>query len=209
MYLRLFRERTKEGENKGLIREPVDGLKSFSENADLTFLNLLEVLLQADVQRSNSVGETFEIGTLPALASEANRNSRDVIETAPIARTGHFAYALLDLLQQNIVVFGPDRFNILVDLGLSVAKNSQNSFLRLKALEVLLSIGKLDGVGVVKVESYIEKALKDDIRSGKFKKVVSKWPSVKKRAEEMGSFRGQLSSVTVFFNQRVVFLWMV
>ena len=203
MYLRLFRERTKEGENKGLVREAIEDLKKFSDDADLKFLDVLGQLLHSDVEKSNSVGETFEPGTLPALASEANRNNRDVIETPPIARTGHFAYALLDLLQHNTAIFGPDRFNILVEIGLSAAKNCQNSFLRLKALEVLLSIGKMDGIGVPKVENYIEKALKDDLRSGKFKKVVGKWPSVKKRAEEMSSFRGQLSSITVFFNQRV------
>lgn len=205
LFIRLFRERNGESEAKGLVREAVEGLRTFSKETDNNFLAVVRGYLDQDIKTSNSIGETFERGTLPSLAGEANRNQREVIETAPIARTGHFAYALLDLVQQNLRILcnatlGME-YKAVTDIVLYVATTSQQSFLRLKALEVLWKIGKLEHVGVTRVENYIERALKEELRSRKLKQVVGKWPNVKQREQDMVNFKSQLEAITVFTPQ--------
>jgi len=206
LFMRLFRERMSgDDEAKGLVREAVDDLRAFSKETDNNFLAVLKDYITKDINNSNLIGETFERGTLPSLAGEANRNNREVIETAPIGRTGHFTYALLDLVQQNLralchPALGLD-YKVVTDTVLYVATTSQQSFLRLKALEVLLKIGKLEHVGVMKVENYIERTINEDIKSGKFKQVVGKWPNVKQREQDLANFKAQLEAITVFSPQ--------
>ena len=149
LFMRLFRERKGQGEVKGLVREAVDDLTTFSNETDENFLAVVNGYMEPDIKKSNLIGETFERGTLPSLAEEANQNDREAIETAPIARTGHFSYALLDLVQQNLPTLchpalGMD-YKAITDTVLYVATNSQQSFLRLKALEVLLKLRACSG----------------------------------------------------------------
>jgi hypothetical protein len=53
----------------------------------------------------------------------------------------------------------------------------------------------------MKVENYIERAIREDITSGKFKQVVGKWPNVKQREHDMANFKAQLEAITVFSPQ--------
>lgn len=200
--MRLFQERHGEEERKALVRDAVEDLKAFSRATNNNFLAVLAGYVAVDIVNANSIGETFEGGTLPSLAGESNRNNRETIDTAPIARTGHFTYALLDLVQHNLRTLchpslGMD-FKAVTDTVLTVAMNSTHSYLRLKALEVLLRIGKLEHVGIVRIENYIEQSLKEEIRSAKFKQVRGRWPDVKQREEDMANFKAQLEAITVF-----------
>jgi len=202
LFIRLYQERHGEDEPKALVQDAVEDLKAFSKATNNNFLGVLAGYFAVDIANANSIGETFEKGTLPSLAEESNRNNREAIDTAPIARTGHFTYALLDLVQHNLRTLchpslGMD-FKVITDTVLSVAMNSTHSYLRLKALEVLLKIGKLEHVGIVRIENYIEQSLKEEIRSVKFKQVRGKWPDVKQREQDMANFKAQLEAITVF-----------
>jgi hypothetical protein len=190
--IQLFRECNKRSDIKGRIHEAVEGMEKFSDDSESYFLDLIEQYIRADMEKSNAVEQ--EPGTLSALATEAFRND-DVIETPPIARTGHFAFALLDLVQQHLPSLCTEHhFPRLMEMVLDVAKSSQRSFLRSKALEGLLNIGRIDGIGLVKVESHLQRTLKEETRS---KKAVAQWRELKKKEEESISFRAQLSTITV------------
>lgn len=200
--MRLLSERHGEDAPKSLVQDAVEELKTFSRNTNDNFLAVVTSYLTSDIAKANSIGETFERGTLPSLAGESNRNNRETIDTAPIARTGHFTYALLDLVQQNLRTLckpslGMD-FKAVTDTVLAVAMNSTHSYLRLKTLEVLLKIGQLDNVGLTKVETYIEQSLKEEIRSARFKQIRGKWTDVKQREQDMANFKAQLEAITVF-----------
>ena len=203
-YKRLFRERSENTEAKGLVKAATEELTTFSNQADSKFLEVLKELIDHDMIASNKVSDQYEDGTLPALAEEATHNCRDTLETPPIARTGHFAFALMDLIQQHLPILNPDaHFSALVDLALDVASSSNRSFLRAKALELLFNIGKSDGVGLAKVETYFINAVKKERKGGNLNKVSWMWQNLKKRMEEMNAFREQLPTITVFSPSRV------
>jgi hypothetical protein len=107
---------------------------------------------------------------------------------------------LLDLLQQNIkLLYREERLKILVDIALHVAKNSPRSFLRCKAFEVLISVGKMEGVGIHKVEREVEQTLRAETSrwTGSLRKIPDQWRGMKTKAGEMDMFRAQISSITV------------
>ena len=190
---------------KGLVKGAAEDLSAFSTLANSKFLEAVKQLVEKDTKASNASTETYDEGTLPALADEATRNDRDTLETPPIARTGHFAFALMDLIQQHLHLFDVDmHFSQLVELVLDLVRNAQRSFLRIKALELLLHIGRLEGVGLAKVETYFVTAMRKETGSGNLKRVAGIWQIIKKRAQDMDAFREQLSTITVFRPQKVL-----
>jgi hypothetical protein len=128
----------------------------------------------------------MEKGTFPALEAEAIQND-EAINTPPIARTGHFAFALLDLIQQSIK---PDWVDKSIKLAMYVTKTSAHTFLRRKALEMLLSIGKMDAVGLVNIEKELSQSIE-------IKKLAEDWREVKRLGEWRTNFRTRLASIVV------------
>ena len=180
-------------EAKGLVKEAVEGLEKFWTDSEQYLLNTFETCIKKDIEESNAIEDKPEEGTLADLAIEASYND-DVIEVPPIARTGHFTYALLDLIQQHRTLLQLP-FSKLVDLLLDVAKTSNHSFLRSKALEVLLAIGRLERIGIPIMENELQKRAGG---SPQFRRATFQWRHVKKRGEEAAGFLAQLSPVTVF-----------
>lgn len=151
---------------------------------------MITQLLQNDVENSNVV-TTMESGTFPALEAEAAQNEI-AINTPPIARSGHFSFALLDLIQQAMV---PTTDSVQwvdesIKLGLYVAKTSAHSFLRRKALEVLFCAGQVEGVRLVGIERELAQITEH-------RKLADDWRDVKRQGERRDSFRSQLVSIVV------------
>ena len=186
--LRLFLESNARENNKGLVKEAVDGLERFWSDSEVYFETIVSQLVKNDVEKSNAV-KNMEKGTFPALEAEAIQND-EAINTPPIARTGHFAFALLDLIQQSIK---PDRSKWVdesIKLAMYVTKTSAHTFLRRKALEMLLSIGKMEGVGLVNIEKELS-------QSPEIKKLAEDWREVKRLGEWRTDFRARLASIVV------------
>ena len=196
--MRLLHDSSKRTDVKGLVREAVEGLEKFSEDSEKYFLNVLWGLIQSDIEKANSVKE-IERGTLPFLATEAYQSNEDVIETPPIARTGHFAYALLDLIDQVIrsSYFSAFGTNELIKISSYIIRVSSQGFIRRKALELLYKIGTLDTVGMSTVEKSLESGAKEGVGSLNFKKAIGKWRHLKRRGQEYAAFHGQLQSIVV------------
>jgi len=188
--LRLFLECNVRESTKGLLKEAVEGLEMFWKDSETYFETMVTQLIRNDVEKSNTV-TTMEIGTFPALEAEAAQND-EAIDTPPIARTGHFAFALLDLIQQSIgltsgyVIWVEES----IKLGLYVAKTSAHSFLRRKALEVLLSIGQVEGTRLVDIE-------KELAQITEHRKLAEDWREVKRQGERRVSFQSQRASIVV------------
>lgn len=133
----------------------------------------------------------MESGTFPALETEAAQND-EAIDTPPIARSGHFAFALLDLIQQSLVPI-PGCRNCIgesIKLGLYVVKSTGHSFLRRKALELLLCIGQIEGAGLHSIE-------KELVQLTGHRKLAEDWRDVKRQGERRADFRSQLASIVV------------
>ena len=184
--LRLFLEFNARENTKGLVREAVESLETFWNDSKTYFDMVVSELVKNDVNKSNAI-KGLENGTFPALEAEATQND-EAIDSPPIARTGHFAFALLDLIQQSIRPGSPRRFDDSIRLAMYVVKNAAHSFLRRKALEVLLSIGKVEGVGLVSIEKELAQATEN-------RKLVEDWKEVKRQAERRATFRAQLASI--------------
>jgi hypothetical protein len=183
--LRLFLESNARENNKGLVKEAVDGLEKFWTDSQVYFQTIVNQLVKNDVDKSNAV-KNMEKGTFPALEAEAIQND-EAINTPPIARTGHFAFALLDLIQQSIK---PDWVDESIKLAMYVTKTSAHTFLRRKALEMLLSIGKMDAVGLVNIEKELSQSIE-------IKKLAEDWREVKRLGEWRTNFRARLASIVV------------
>jgi len=210
LYVRLFNDRHKRIDAKGLVKEAVKDLDTFSHEAEKYLLNVLEETIQRDIHGSNQVTEKLEAGTLPFLADQAYRKSDDVIETTPVARSGHFTYALLDLIQGNLrPAYTTKQFDALMEISFYVAKTSKHSFLRRKAFEVLHLLGTSEPNAMAKVERALNQARADHVQIISFKKASTKWPDIKRRAEEVKNFRAQLASVTLFSSAEKVFLFVI
>lgn len=151
---------------------------------------MITQLVQNDVENSNVV-RAMESGTFPALEAEAAQNDI-AINTPPIARSGHFTFALLDLIQQAMVptTGSAQRVDESMKLGLYVAKTSAHSFLRRKALEVLFYVGQVEGVRLVSIERELAQITEH-------RKLADDWRDVKRQGERRDSFRSQLASIVI------------
>ena len=199
LQLRLLRDRNASATSHG-IQEAVADVENFSEEATSSFLAALGELIKGDVEESKNADGALELGTLQMYKQEAYRSGLSLTEPLTAARAGHFAYALLDLLQKNLKLFYSETlFKTLVDMLLQVSRSSLRSFLRCKSFEVLISIGKLEGVGVPKVEREVEQTVKSEPSrwSGSMKKIPEQWRGMKHRAGEVDKFRAQLFLITV------------
>jgi hypothetical protein len=174
-HMRLFRDSL--GTDPKGLPDASEDLQRFLKSSEVYFVNSIKQLLELDIENSNSITKP-EDGTLPALIKEARNEDLD---TPPIARTGHFAYGLLDLVQQHWAK--PDA----IDLAIYVAKTTSHTFLRRKALEVLYNIGRSD---LEKIEARIKR----DIGS---ETPIKGWIGVKRRGEEFDKFKGDFPPITV------------
>jgi hypothetical protein len=186
--LRLFLESNARENNKGLVKEAVEGLEKFGNDSQAYFETLISQLVKNDVDNSNAIRD-MEQGTFPALEAEAIQND-EVIDTPPIARTGHFAFALLDLIQQSIKPSYPKWVDESIKLAVYVTKTTKRTFLRRKALEMLLSIGRMEGVGLVNIERELS-------QSTGVKKLTEDWRETKRQGEWRANFQARLSSIVV------------
>jgi hypothetical protein len=207
---RLFRQRNEDSGGKGIVRTAAADLRAFADTADTNVLNALKQLVDADREKSNAVTETPEPGTLPFLADEASRNNRDTVETAPIARTGHFAFALMDLVEQemkeDVGAFDAVRnFRSLFNLPLDVVKFAHSTFLRTKALQLLYCIAKHEKIGLAAGrDCFVKSAVDSGITKRELQRIENTWVNVQKRAKlELDVFSSQMSSITVFMPVKV------
>jgi len=166
----------------------VEGLEKFWGDSETYFETVVSQLVKNDVDKSNAI-KNMEIGTFPALEAEAIQND-EAINTPPLARTGHFAFALLDLIQQSIKPDCPKWVDESIKLAMYVTKTTTHTFLRRKALEMLLSIGRMEGVGLVNIEKELS-------QSAEIKKLTEDWREVKRLAEWRANFRARLASIVV------------
>ena len=195
--MRLFRESRKRMEFKSLVKEAKDELNHFSQESEKYLLDVFKQLVEEDVKMSNTIAvDGFEKGTLPELANEAREDV--IIENPPIARTGHFTYGLLDLIQHRT-----DRNDELMKVALFVAKTSHHPFLQRKALEVLATIGRT--TGMTRIEMFLEQIAREELGRN-FKRAISTWREVRKQEEQMAKLRAHFLPVTVDFPRSAVVL---
>lgn len=195
--MRLFRESRKRMELHSLVKEAKDELNHFSQESEKYLLDVLKQLIEDDVKVSNTIAlDGFEKGTLPELANEAREDV--IIENPPVARTGHFTYGLLDLVQHRT-----DRNDELMKLALYVAKASLHPFLQRKALEVLSTIGRT--TGMTRIEIYLEQIAREELGRN-FRRAIGTWREVKKQEEQMAKLRAHFLPVTVDFPRSSVVL---
>ena len=184
--MQLFLHSNTRENTKGLVQEAVEGLEVFWNESKTYFETIVSQTVKDDVVKSNAI-KNLEAGTFPALEAEAAQNE-EAIDTPPIARTGHYAFALLDLKQQAIKPGCLKWVDESIQLAMYVAKTAVNSFLRRKALETLLSVGKMEGVGLINIERELSYATEN-------RKLAGDWKEVKIESERRANFRGQLSSI--------------
>ena len=186
--MRLFRESRKRMELKSLVKEAKNELNHFSQESEKYLLDVLKQLVEEDVKISNTIAvDGFEKGTLPELANEAREDV--IIENPPVARTGHFTFGLLDLIQHRT-----DRNDELMKIALYVAKTSHHPFLQRKALEVLATIGRT--TGMTRVEMFLEQIAREELGRN-LRRAIGTWREVRKQEEQMAKLRAHFLPVTV------------
>ena len=162
----------------------MEELERFHGDSQQYFVGAVKQLIETDIKNANMI-IGFEDGTLPALAKRAQE---DVIDTPPVARTGHFTYGLLDLVQQH-----RPKLAEFINVAIYVAKTSNHSFLRRKALEVLYTMG---GTHTSTIDILLQQT-KQEMGSDLF---LTGWNGVKKRVEERNAFRANFLSITVDYS---------
>jgi hypothetical protein len=203
--IRLLQESSKRLDIKGLVREAVEGFEKFSEESERYFFTTIRQSILVDIERSNKGMDKLEPDTLPYLAELAERSEEDVIETPPIARAGHFTYALLDILHQGLrrkMWSGASWFNKMINLSLDVVRVANHSFLRQKALEVLHAVGRVDEIGLNKIERELEQASRANGATVNARKAYTKWRDVKRYEAQMDAFNEQLQPIILEASQR-------
>lgn len=191
--IRQFHDSNARTETKGLVQGTVTDLQKFSNDSEDQFFDIFQRLVQKDVEKSNLVPtDEFEPGTLPSLAEDAYRDNDDIIQMPPMTRKGHFTFALLDLIQYQLIPYYSDSRSALTDIILHVIKSSHHSFIQRKALEVLLSISKKDPANI---EIRLGTMLSETSLSNA-KTINGLWRNIKKRADEFAHFMSQLPPIT-------------
>ena len=184
-------------ESANLVKEAREELNHFSQESEKYLLDALKQLVEDDVKISNTIAvDGFEKGTLPELANEAREDV--IIENPPVARTGHFTYGLLDLIQQRT-----DRNDELMKIALYVTKTSHHPFLQRKALEVLAMIGRT--TGMTRIEMFLEQIAREELGRN-FKRAIGTWREVRKQEDQMAKLRAHFLPVNVDFRRSSVIL---
>jgi hypothetical protein len=176
--MRLFRE-SRQPEPQGLPYA-LEELERFRGDSLRYFVAAVKQLIVSDIENANMTID-FEDGTLPALAKRAQE---EPLDTPPVARTGHFAYGLLDLVQQH-----RPKFTEFINVAMYVATTSNHFFLRRKALEVFYTMGGTQASAID-----IFQQTKQEMDSDSF---MTSWKGIKKRVDERNTFRANFQSITV------------
>ena len=109
----------------------MENLPDFLETGEENIINQLSDILYEELR--NGFGKD-KMGAVV-------RTGGDAIGTAPLARKDHFIYGILDLIQQHIQPIDSGKVNYKVmEFSLEIAQNSQCSYLRFKAFEVLTAM---------------------------------------------------------------------
>src|SRR5439155_7712986 len=73
--MRLFRESRNRIESSGIVKEAIEEIKTFSQEAENYFLDVIRELIEEDVKESNKLEmDNLEKGTLPELANETRED---------------------------------------------------------------------------------------------------------------------------------------
>ena len=158
------------------------------------------------------VGEliaTLEIELENGLAKEAVRSALratgDAVGTVPLARSNHFFYGVLDLIQQHVQTLNSRKMdNKIVKLSVSVAEKSPHSYLRCKAFEILASMIPIPDIGQMPV-TMVTQLLENNKWSEKVtQKFSNQWFVMRKRAVDMEKFLMELRVQSLQLNLAAV-----
>lgn len=110
------------------------------------------------------------------------RTTGDAIGAAPVGRTGHFVFGILDLIKQHVQTIDSGKLNDkVVKLSVFVAQNSQHSYLRCKAFEVLAEMSSKPGVGQMPIQMIKELLEGSTWANDKRDKISGQWTGMRKR----------------------------
>lgn len=156
--------------------------------------NILETAEECVIDElSDTLMRELEPGFSNGKMRNILRTGGDAIGAAPIARTDHFIYGILDLIQQHVQTIDSGKLNDkVVKLSIYVAQKSPYSFLRCKAFEVLAEMSSKPGVGQMPVQM-VRKLLEgntwqNDIRD----KVSDQWTAMRKRMVDVEEYLTKL-----------------
>ena len=111
------------------------------------------------------------------------RTTGDAIGAALLPRTGHFIYGILDLIKQHVQTIDSGKLNDkLVKLSVFVAQNSQYSYLRCKAFEVLAEMSSKPGAGQMPIQMVKELLEGSTWPNDRRDKISDQWTAMRKRA---------------------------
>lgn len=155
----------------------------FPENLDSIEECVINQLADIITDEMRHGFQTDRLGTVLRAGAEAMR-------AAPLPRKDHFAFGILDLIQQHISSLHSGKINDkVVKLSISVAKQSPYSFLRCKAFELLAQLSAREGVGNMPVQLVNSLLRRNDIWSREeLTKVINQWKMMRKRAIDLEQF---------------------
>jgi hypothetical protein len=156
--MRMFRHFNHQSPNS--VEEWVQNIPEFLETAEENVILELRTIILEELQNG-----------LPKESLRAVlRTTSDAIGTAPLARGNHFVYGILDLIQQHVQMIDTDKIydfdskvnHKIVELSLEVVKQSQYSYLRGKAFELLIAMSSKSEIGSMPIKSAEELLAKSD-----------------------------------------------
>ena len=132
--------------------------------------------------------EEMKAGLGNDMLRKTARTASDLVGSAPLSRTGHFVYGILDLIQQFAQSLDNGKIHDkVVKLAAQVAQESPHSFLRCKAFAVLIALGSKAGAThtLSMVTDMVEK---DSWPTGLREKVIAQWRVMRRRALDMEAY---------------------
>jgi hypothetical protein len=156
-----------------------------------------EMLETAENNVINELTETIKKQMPEGLGTDRVKNARRTAANSfggmPIARTGHFVYGILDLIQQHAKTIDLGKLNDkIVHLSEFVAKNSQYTFLRRKAFELLEEMSNRSTVGGKMPKDIVQSFLHDPKYPPEMRqKANNDWISMRERALDLEKFHAR------------------
>lgn len=131
----------------------------------------------------------LEKGLSKEVVRSALRATGDAAGTVPLARSNHFFYGVLDLIQQHVQGLNSGKLNNkVVKLAIRVAEESPYSYLRCKAFELLAGMIPKTDIGQMPV-SMVNELLENNKWPEKVReKFSNQWFVMRKRAVDMEKF---------------------
>jgi len=152
------------------------------------------------LQRELEAG--FNSGNIRQTARAAN----DALGRPALARRGHFAYGILDLIEQFAKHLDNGKIHSkVVEIASRIAQESPRSFMRCKAFEVLIAISQK--TGATHTVNLVNEMLERNVQQGLKEKATIQWTVMRRRALDLEDyFRTAEKQVPSNFNKLKVCL---